>query len=160
MHHCEDTKASQRKKDQYLKHRETLTNGYVIVEKETVKGQDDADSIDIGSLRILAGAMCGICSLYTAWPNCCGAVWDGDVTCLQGKATCCKPSNKEDVWCIFADAECMCRKPTTALGCKRSSSALILVVHSHAMTRFHAYMVRVALFCATDGLANQVAVKP
>ena len=31
-----------------------------------------------------------------------------------------------------------------ALGCKRSSSALILVVHSHAMTRFHAYMVHVS----------------
>ena len=63
----------------------------VIVEKETVAGQDDVDSIDVGSLRVFAGLCCSTCSLYTAWPNCCGGVFDGEVLCIQGKSTCCKP---------------------------------------------------------------------
>jgi hypothetical protein len=89
----------------------------VVVEKETVAGQDDVDSIDIGNLRVVAGVCCGIVSLYTAWPNCCGGVYDGEILCLQGKSTCCKPSSKEGIWCIFMDSECVCRKPTTCLGC-------------------------------------------
>ena len=36
----------------------------VIVEKETVAGQDDVDSIDVGSLRVFAGLCCSTCSLY------------------------------------------------------------------------------------------------
>ena len=85
----------------------------VIVEKETVAGQDDVDSIDVGSLRVFAGLCCSTCSLYTAWPNCCGGVFDGEVLCIQGKSTCCKPSSKEGIWCIFLDSEFVCRKPTT-----------------------------------------------
>ena len=88
----------------------------VIVEKETVAGQDDVDSIDVGSLRVFAGLCCSTCSLYTAWPNCCGGVFDGEVLCIQGKSTCCKPSSKEGIWCIFLDSEFVCRKPTTCCG--------------------------------------------
>ena len=85
----------------------------VVVEQETVKGQRDADAIDIGDLRVISGCCCGLTPLYCDMKNCWGCNSEGDLLCLGGRSMACKPSAKEDRWCIFLESECYCAKPKT-----------------------------------------------
>ena len=87
----------------------------VVVESETVKGQRDADAIDIGDLRVLCGACCQLSSLYCDMTNCWGCNVEGDFLCLGGHGMACKRSAKEDRWCIFVQSEFYCAKPKTCV---------------------------------------------
>ena len=96
----------------------------VVVESETVKGQRDKDSIDMGDLCAVNAMCCCIQSLYLDFKNCWGCSQSGDVLCFGGQGLCCKASAEEDRWCICSKSEVFCAKPKTCIGCQQQCFCL------------------------------------